>query len=169
MKVICFAGFKHVGKSYYGSKIAQKFGLNFMDLDKMLEKKHQRTISEVYKMYGAHGFHQKEFEAIQSLDFQSPMIIALGGATLLNQNSLAFLSSKSHIIHLECSFEEIKKRIFEAKYLWTALDPLDKEGSLKTLYEKRMQYYRSLQLPTFNLVDNQAIIKLEDYVRQFIR
>lgn len=169
MNVICFAGFKHVGKSYFGSKIAQKLGLNFIDLDILLEKEHQRPISEVFKMYGEQGFHQKELEAIRGLDFTSPMIIALGGATLLNQNTLAFLSSKTHIILLEGCFEEIKKRIFEAKHLWSALDPIDKEASLKTLYDKRMQYYRSLQLPTFNLNDEKEVLKLEDYVWQFIR
>lgn len=169
MNVICFCGFKHVGKSYFGSKIAQKFGLNFIDLDRMLEKEHQRPITEIYKMYGPQGFHQKEFETIQSLDFKSPMLIALGGATLLNQNALAYLRSRSQIIHLECDFEIIKKRIFEAQYLWAALDPLDKEGCLKTLYQDRMKFFKLLQLPTFDVIDDKEIAKLEDYVWQYFR
>jgi shikimate kinase len=167
LKILCFAGFKHVGKTYLGQKMAEKYDVCFIDLDKKLEDICSMPVGDVYKRLGKEKFHQMEFDILKNLDFTRPSIISLGGATLLNEASFHFLKAHTEILLLESSLENIKARILRSKNLWAALDPSEIEGSLKKLFIDRTKYYKKLGLLTFNVDDEKEITRLGTYVGKF--
>lgn len=167
MKVLCLAGLKHVGKSYYGQILAQKYAVTFIDLDQECEAVYRMPIAQIYKNLGKEAFHKLELSVLKQLCYDKPSLIALGGATLLNVDNLEFLKTKGDIVVLESCFDNIKKRILEAKTLWAALDSSDIEGSLKKLYEQRTQYYQNLGFKSFKVDDQDQMIQLGAYVGQF--
>lgn len=169
MKILCFAGFKHVGKSFLALHMSRFYGVGYIDLDERLSVKWNLPISDIYKNLGKEAFYQEEFEALQKLDYQLPAILALGGGTLLNQTSRQFLKEKVEIVILESSFEVVKKRILNADKLWVAIDPDNKEKSLQQVYQERIIEYRRLNFPIFRVDRSEEILKLEEYVREFFR
>ena len=167
MNVIALAGFKHVGKSYYGNYFSQKFNIEFIDLDWMLEKKFGMPVKKIYQELGKELFHEQELLVLKTLDFSSKLILALGGATLFHKQTLEFLKSHCEILHLEHNFKTLKDRIFSSANLWAALDPEDLEGSFLAIYLDRIAYLRALELKTFFLEEPQEIQLLEEHVRKF--
>ena len=167
MNVIAFAGFKHVGKTYWGQILSESYKIPFIDLDWLLEQQFNMPIKEVYKSLGRERFHDAELDILKHLDFSSKAILSLGGSTLLNKQSLELLNQNAKVLHLEDNFETLKERILRAPSLWAALDPCDLDGSFLALYLDRMAYLRSLGLKTFNLDNPNGIQQLEEYVEKF--
>jgi shikimate kinase len=167
--VIVLFGFKNVGKTTLGRKLACHFKVPFLDLDELLEKQFELSIRQIYNNLGETVFRIKELEELKKIDFTQKKILALGGGTLTHQDAFEFLKDKSHLILLETSYAQIKKRILEKNPLWSALDPKNLQGSLEILYEKRRSDYKTLNCPSFDLSLADSYLKIEDYVRQYIR
>lgn len=169
MKILCFGGFKNVGKSYLGQIMAQKYQLSFIDLDKECEQSCKMPISHIYKNLGKDAFHKLELSILQQLCYHEPTLLALGGSTLLSLDNLEFLKTKGEIVILEASFDQVKHRILHAKNLWALVDPLDVDNSIQKLYEQRSYYYNSLGFKIFRVDDKDQIAQLGNYVGQFFR
>jgi len=74
-------GFMGSGKSYWGRRWAQAFGLEFYDLDEVIEQQENRTISQIFGSDGEAAFRRIEHKALTGLFRKENAIIACGGGT----------------------------------------------------------------------------------------
>ena len=56
MKPIFLLGYMGCGKTTVGKNIAGKMGLEFLDTDDLIEKKHRQTIAEIFSEVGENQF-----------------------------------------------------------------------------------------------------------------
>lgn len=167
--VLAFCGFKATGKSFMAAHLAQKLGLTCLDLDKKHEEVYQKPVREVFKDLGKNEFYESEYRILENLDLSYPCFLALGGGTLLNEKSWAFIKTQAEIIYLKTDVSILKQRILSETTLWPLIDSSDAEKSLHQLYMQRESFYKSLNLETFDLSQQTQIDQLELYARKFFR
>ena len=101
-KSIILIGFKNVGKTVIGQKLAEKLNKKFVDLDKYIEHhyeaEHQKKMScrQMMLTHGQAYFRELENQLLHEVIELPPCVIALGGGTPLNEKNQAIL--QSHLV-----------------------------------------------------------------------
>ncbi len=146
-------GFMATGKSSIGSILSKKLELPFQDLDRYLERKEGRSISDIFKDEGEPYFREKEREFLMDLSTSFKGILALGGGSLQNQNIVDHLKLHGLLIFIETPIDVIVKRVLRNKKRPIVLD---KQGKIKSrevllnelnmLYSNREKFYKQAQI-----------------------
>ncbi len=81
---LVFLGMMGSGKTSIGSIVSKKLNIDFIDIDKEIEKKIGMTISQIFENKGEKYF--REIEELTTLKFlkKSKTVISLGGGAFLN-------------------------------------------------------------------------------------
>tara|TARA_Y100000768_G_C23906545_1_gene647820 strand:- start:727 stop:1239 length:513 start_codon:yes stop_codon:yes gene_type:complete len=85
-KNLVFLGMMGSGKSTIGSLVAKKLKLNFVDIDKEIEKKLKITIKKIFENKGEDYFRKVEEQTtLRKLKLNSS-VISIGGGAFINKN-----------------------------------------------------------------------------------
>ena len=115
MRVILL-GFRYSGKSTIGKALAEKHNLNFIDIDKEIEKKQNKTITEIVNINGWKYFRELELNEYKSHFNEDDVVISCGGGFAVNEyfadeeNKLLQQEQGLKIL-LSTEIEAIKERI----------------------------------------------------------
>ena len=115
MRVI-FIGFRYSGKSTIGKQLAEKHNLKFIDIDKEIEKKQNKTITEIVNINGWKYFRNLELNEYKSHLNKDDVAISCGGGFAVNEyfadeeNKLLQQEQGLKIL-LSTDIEAIKERI----------------------------------------------------------
>ena len=83
---LVFLGMMGSGKSSIGSLVAKKLKLNFVDIDKEIEKNLNITIKKIFEVKGENYFRKiEEQTTLKKLKLTST-VISLGGGAFTNNN-----------------------------------------------------------------------------------
>lgn len=149
-------GFKGVGKTTYGKKIANLLRWQFMDTDSLIEELYTllghnyMNVHEIHKKIGEKAFRQIEEEALNKLRVVEKTIIAIGGGTVLNHKCVEILRKLGSFVYLKRDKEQIKNFIKMDK-IPSFLDADDFDKSFDLMYNERLSMYQSLAGYTLDL------------------
>ncbi len=110
MNRIILMGFMGTGKSTTGRILAQKLGYEFLDLDKIIEEKEQRSIPEIFQKEGEAYFRRKEKEMARAVCQKDNTVIAVGGGTVVDPENKELLLSAGKLIALYADVDTILER-----------------------------------------------------------
>ena len=82
---LVFLGMMGSGKSSIGSLVAKKLNLEFIDIDKEIEKKIGISIKEIFKNKGEDFFRELEEKITLNKLKLNSVVISLGGGAFMNQ------------------------------------------------------------------------------------
>lgn len=99
------------GKSTIGAILANSLGWEFYDLDRQIELKYHKKISEIFKDDGEKKFREIETGMLIEISKKSLAIVSLGGGTIASKTNLKILKSTGTIVYLQSSLEEIYSRL----------------------------------------------------------
>ncbi len=100
MKNIVLIGFMGVGKSCIGKLLASKLSYQYVDTDKLVEKKHGMSIATIFAQYGEEQFRQWEQEVVAEVSESERTVISTGGGVPLRKKNMQLLRKKGFIVHL---------------------------------------------------------------------
>lgn len=147
MNIIYLYGPPASGKSTLGRLFAAKNDFEFIDLDAEIEKAAAKRIPEIFKTEGEKAFRKLEKETLKRVIVavkDKNTVIALGGGALLVEESRQLAEETGEIVVLECSEEELSRRIAAQKSKRPLLENGTKtENKLKALLLARQQHYSS--------------------------
>jgi shikimate kinase len=103
------------GKSTIGPILANTLGWDFHDLDKVIEMKVGKKISEIFKIYGEEYFRKLECEVLNNLSHTENAIISLGGGTITSKNNFDLIKKTGKVIYLKASLDSVFKRLHYKK------------------------------------------------------
>lgn len=114
-------GFMGAGKTSVGKALARRLGWAFVDLDKRIEHREQRSVSAIFAEEGEAGFRRRESEALRELlepgananlkAFGKGLIVALGGGAFVQpHNREAIRKSGAMSVLLEAPLRELQRR-----------------------------------------------------------
>lgn len=138
--IIYLTGFMGAGKSTVGPILANTLGLDFYDLDKVIEEKLGKKVSDIFKDHGEEFFRKEETNALLDLSALNDTIISLGGGTMAYNNNIKILKETGKIIYLKASINSIFKRL-EFK---TDRPNLKVEGEMEKAKEKLLKKIEDL-------------------------
>ena len=140
-KNLVLVGMMGVGKSTLGKILAEKLKINFIDIDKLIEKKHKMKIKEIFKQKGE-AFFRKEEEiiALENLK-KANSVIALGGGAFLNKNVQNLIIDSCISVWLDLSINILNHRL-KKNYKRPLLQKDENMKILEKLYNSRKNSYQ---------------------------
>ena len=136
---LVFLGMMGSGKSSIGSLVAKKLGLDFVDVDKEIEKELGLSISKIFETKGEDYFRKFEEKITLKILKNSKKIIALGGGSFLNKNIRKEILNNHFSVWLSWKNSTIVKRILKSKKRPIAFNST--EIDLKKLITERSNIY----------------------------
>ena len=138
MKHIYIVGFMGSGKSTIGPILASGLDLPFHDLDTMIEKNQQSTITQIFESRGEAFFRKLESRFLFETQQLTPCVISLGGGTFVDDSNRNFILKKGVSIWLKAPISLIKTRCKKTPNRPLAQDPID----LEFLLNSREKHYQ---------------------------
>lgn len=109
---IVLTGFMGSGKTTAGALLAERLGWRFLDLDREIEARHQRSVPEIFAEYGEAHFRHLESATLAALLGQRRAVIALGGGAPEELGNRLLLEQTPHtaVIYLAADFDTLVTR-----------------------------------------------------------
>ena len=134
---IILIGMPSCGKSTLGVLLAKKLGMEFIDSDLLIQKKHQKLLHELIKEHGNDGFLEIESEVNCSITEQNA-VIATGGSAVYSKRAMRHFATIGKIVYIHISYEEMEARLGDFAHRGVVMP----EGyTLRDLYNERAALY----------------------------
>ena len=139
---ITFIGMPGSGKSSLSKSICKKYNLNLIELDELIEKKHNKSLFKLIEINGDSGFKKIEEDTILDIKFQTNKknIISTGGSVIYSEKGMEHLKHKNNIIvYLQTDLEILMKRtenFTNRGIVFNNLTPKELYDERNILYEK---------------------------------
>ena len=165
---ITLIGMSGAGKSLVGKELAKKIKFDFIDIDKLIEKKSNLELQRVIEKLGKQRFLKLEERTVLDIDNTDNLVISSGGSVVYSQKAMKHLKTISKIVFLDASLEDIKKRIPD----FSKRGIVDLEDGLEKIFDERYELYKkysdiSIKIPKIfdlNSIINKIIKKLEIHI-----
>ena len=126
------------GKTVVGGLVAERAHARFFDLDHMVEDEAGMSIAEIFATQGEAAFRALEKQLLPRA-LEPGTVTALGGGTVIDDDSWRLVSARATTVYLEVPFETIWKRIRDL-----GGRPLLRDrsaGEVEMLFERRRPRY----------------------------
>lgn len=166
MSNIILLGFMGTGKTSVGKRLARKLGMEFLDMDDLIEREEGIPIGEIFARFGELYFRKKEAETCAGVSGYDNYVIATGGGVALDPVNIKNLRRNGHLICLTTIPEIIYERTSKA-----GTRPLLAENpqqKIRELLESRDPYYKKAadwMLDTSGLSISQVVNKIIEYAK----
>lgn len=97
-----------------GRKLAKRLGLDFIDLDDVIERREGMTIPELYTAVGDAEFRNKEWEALLEVVQTDHVVIALGGGAPCHCDNMNLIEKHGEVIYLQLDNDTLVSRLKKA-------------------------------------------------------
>lgn len=166
---IFLCGFMGSGKSTLGRQLAKRMNRQFIDLDKYIETKAQKSITELFKEQGEKAFRLLEtrylFEVVK---LKQPCIIALGGGTVCSNLNLDIVKQSGILVYIVLSANDLFNRLRKSntkRPLIKGLSPEALNLYIHRMLQDREPYYQQAHIPIngMGLTDTQLFEAIREY------
>ena len=122
-KHIYLVGFMGSGKSTTGPILAGEMDRPFYDLDELIEKEQERSISEIFESQGEEFYRQLESHKLFQSEHFMPCVMALGGGTFVSKFNRDFISKHGLSVWLKIPIQLARERCRDSQNRPLAKDP----------------------------------------------
>lgn len=148
---IFLIGFMGSGKTYWGSRWAAKYELPFIDLDKLVEQRENKTITALFEDKGEEYFRKVETSCLKTFSGNQSFIMACGGGAPCFNNNMQWMNEQGSTIYLSAAPKFLCERLIDEK---------DKRPLLKDLHPAELLSFIEMKLKEREAVYQQAKIIL---------
>lgn len=167
MKNIYLIGMPSSGKSTLGKELARNLSYTFTDMDKLIETREQKTISEIFSNQGEAHFRELEKKTLQGFLPDQSMVIATGGGVPCFHDNMQFIKNNGVSVFLNVELDDLAKRLYKAQGNNRPL--LDKSqseeaviASIKKTYEERLPFYKQADIQVDGEINVSQLLWLID-------
>ena len=110
--ILALVGLRGAGKSSIGGAVASKLGVPFVELDELIVREAQMTLSTIFEIHGERYYRAMEREVLRRLlATGKPMVIATGGSIVTDAETWGLLRSRARTIWLKATPDEHWSRV----------------------------------------------------------
>ena len=140
---VILIGFMGCGKTTVGIRLSYRMRRIFEDTDKLIEKKQQREIKEIFAAEGEGFFRELETQLLSELEQTiSKRVISVGGGTPVREENREILKQLGTVVYLRIRPDTVYERL-QNDTTRPLLQGDDPKGKICELMEKRKDAYES--------------------------
>ncbi|HVY99820.1 MAG TPA: shikimate kinase [Dongiaceae bacterium] len=166
---IVLVGLMGAGKSCIGKRLAQHYGLPFVDADREIETAAGCSISDFFEMHGEQAFRDGERRVISRLLSNPQHVLATGGGAFMDPQTRRLIKERSISIWLRAELDQLLKRVGRRNDR-PLLKNVDQRAKLAELIDVRYPVYAEADIvvdsadgpPEMTL--DRVLHALEDYL-----
>lgn len=160
-KNIVIIGMPGCGKTTIGNMLAKQINRDFIDVDKYIEAKEKKSISNIFENGESH-FRKIESSAIKDLSSKELTVIATGGGVIKNYTNIEELRKNGTIIFINRSVDDIVKDIDVSER------PLlkDQKERIYTLFNERYDIYK--KYCDYEVINDKKLKDVVDNIIEYI-
>jgi shikimate kinase len=142
------------GKTTIGRKLADRFGLRFVDLDHEIEAQAGASVNLIFELEGEAAFRARESKLLESISSGRNLLLATGGGAILDSENRAFLRSRGFVVYLQTDVDTQLERLRRdrTRPLLKSADPRAKLESLAQV--RNPLYAQTANLTWLSLADS---------------
>ncbi len=141
---IALIGIRGVGKSTLGPLLADHLGIPFIELNREIEKEAGLAVSEIFALYGQHGYRVLERRCIERIVLDYPrVVLATGGGIVAEAANYELLLSSFFAVWLKAKPQVMFERVLgqhDARIASAELRDEALENIERTLQARRHLY-----------------------------
>ncbi len=163
---VVLIGYRGVGKTTVGRRVAELLGWQFVDCDALVERSSRCSIAELFATRGEEAFRALEHASLMALEGQDGLVIATGGGVVLDPRHPAVLRRLGLVVWLTAPSEILVARLAGSDRPRLTDLPLADEVALH-LGQRTPLYARTahLALDAGALSVQEAAVRVVDMVR----
>ncbi len=109
---IFLVGYMAAGKTSIGKMLSKALQVDFIDTDKLIERKENLTVDVIFEEYGDTYFREQEAEIVLTHDFGKAVVSTGGGLPCFNDN-MSKLLVQGTTIYLKAGVDTIINRLLK--------------------------------------------------------
>ena len=136
-KTLALVGLMGVGKTTIGRRLAEHFGLPFVDADDEIEKAAGQSVADIFAHYGEAAFRDGEQKVISRLLEGEIRVLATGGGALTHPKTRERLKERAITLWLRTDIKVLARRVANKPHrpLLRERNPMDVlKDHMKTRY-----------------------------------
>jgi len=137
---IVLVGLMGAGKSCIGKRLAQHYGLPFVDADREIEAAAGCSISDFFELHGEQAFRDGERRVIARLLSNPQHVLATGGGAFMDTQTRRLIKERSVSIWLRAELDQLLKRVGRRNDR-PLLKNVDQRAKLNELIDVRYPVY----------------------------
>ena len=160
-KNLALTGMMGVGKSTIGKAISKQLLMEFIDIDKVIEKKLNSTIPKIFEQKGEPFFRKIEEKVTLEEVKKSNKVISLGGGAFMNKKIRDCILSNAKSFWLNINLDLLTKRLNSSKKRPLLINKNTKL-TLEKIYQERKSTYSlaNYKIDCNNLTSNLIVKKI---------
>ena len=144
--VIALVGLRGAGKSTIGAALAKWLGLRFVELDELIVREAQMTLSTIFEIHGEQYYRSLEREVLRRLlDDDEPVVVATGGSIVTDAETWGMLRTRARTVWLKASPREHWDRVVAQGDVRPMRDRPRAMNELRQLLATREPLYREAE------------------------
>jgi len=154
------------GKTCIGRRLAERFTLDFVDLDQVIVDNAGASIPTLFELAGEAGFRQHERHALQQVLARTGQLVSTGGGAVLDAGNRQAIAGHGFVVYLRVSVAAQLERLARDKNRPLLQRP-DRAQVLEDMAFHRDPLYRQLadltldtDLHTAAEATSQLVVKL---------
>lgn len=109
---IALIGMMGSGKTTVGNLLKEELNnFTFIDTDTKIIEKENKSINEIFSMYGEEYFRNIETEILKNILNNDNQIISTGGGIIKSEENIKLLKENATVIYLKASAEKLYERV----------------------------------------------------------
>ncbi|MET3652631.1 shikimate kinase [Dyella japonica] len=128
------------GKTSIGRRLADHYGLSFIDIDQEIERVCGVPVSTVFEIEGEAGFRQRESALLEESSRRSGVVMATGAGAVLDPANRRLLAERGYVLWLQATLEQQLERLAQDRQR-PLLAGADRAERLTAMAERRTSLY----------------------------
>ena len=140
---IVLVGSMGSGKSHLGRNLADAKGWQFVDTDRILERRYHMSIADIYSKIGEKAFRYAEMDVLKKVSVYHEAIISVGGNFPLSMRTFKQLQKYSYTIGIEAAQHRIVNRVNRWIGKRPTMDYTDVNGYVHRMLKRWKPVYKN--------------------------
>ncbi|MDO5665651.1 MAG: shikimate kinase [Bacteroidia bacterium] len=171
---IYLIGYMGVGKTTIGKKLAEVLDIGFIDLDKFIESKYHKTISELFSEVGEREFRLIEQKSLLEVSEIENVVISTGGGTPCFFDNIELMNRTGVTVYIHAEPEELAARLRASKTVRPIVSGKTKEELTPFItnhLSERERFYKQAQIiyKTDRLITKEHVYMTVNAIAQEIK